>query len=75
VTTMVRFSWSLSWTLLISTVLLIASGKYEIDKTYHQVLNSSSQNEYIEEHIKRHGRRLDYYERKSVHLAWNEFRC
>lgn len=24
------------------------------------------QNEYIEEHIKRHGRRLDYYERKYV---------
>ena len=24
------------------------------------------QNEYIEEHIKRHGRRLDYFERKCV---------
>ncbi|KAI0699564.1 ribosomal protein S8e-domain-containing protein [Cytidiella melzeri] len=28
------------------------------------ILRSTPQNEYIEEHIKRHGRRLDHYERK-----------
>ena len=29
-------------------------------------LSNGLQNEYIEEHIKRHGRRLDYHERKCV---------
>lgn len=34
---------------------------------------SKHQNEYIEEHIKRHGRPLDYYERKYASLQKNIF--
>ncbi|KAF9241528.1 ribosomal protein S8e-domain-containing protein [Melanogaster broomeanus] len=43
-------------------------GKYSQFLKIYPTNNASSskqpQNEYIEEHIKRHGRRLDYYERK-----------
>lgn len=31
------------------------------------------QNEYIEEHIKRHGRQLDYYERKYASFSKQNF--
>jgi len=31
------------------------------------------QNEYIEEHIKRHGRQLDYYERKYASFSKRKF--
>lgn len=45
---------------------IIAPGKCAINNAYVHLLIRFFQNEYIEEHIKRHGRRLDYYERKLV---------
>ena len=43
---------------------VIASVSNTIAETH--IPSLQPQNEYIEEHIKRHGRRLDYFERKCV---------
>jgi len=52
---------------LTPTLLFTASGE-AFPVLLELFLNSVLQNEYIEEHIKRHGRRLDHFERRSVEI-------